>query len=188
MSNGPAPPVVAGAVAVAGAVVVVVAAAAPDPIPVCTVFASDSAPLINTSIVLSASCTGNPTSYSWSGVSCSGVQCAAYQSNPGTAAYSVVASNATGTGAAAGVTVEWKTQAAAPTPQCTLTASDYAPLIGQTITIASSCTNSPTSYTWGGCASTGTNCTDSVGVAGSKTYSLTASNGAGAGNRRERRR
>ena len=55
-------------------------------------------------------------------------------------------------------------------------------MIGQTITITSSCTNSPTSYTWTGCASTGTTCTDSVGVAGSKTYSLIASNGSGAGN------
>ncbi len=57
----------------------------PDPIPNCSIFASDSAPLIGTSIVLSASCTGNPTNFAWSGVTCTGVQCQASSAVAGTA-------------------------------------------------------------------------------------------------------
>ena len=165
MSNGPVAVVAAVAgVAEAVAAAVAVGGTPPDPIPTCIVYASDSAPLVGTPIVLSASCNGNPTFVCLVRRQLFGVQCATSMSIPGTAAYSVVARNATGTGNAAGITVEWKTPVAVPTPQCTLNASDTAPLIGQTITITSSCTNSPTSYAWAGCASTDTTCTDSVGV------------------------
>ena len=114
----------------------------PDPIPVCSALASDSAPLINTSIVLSASCSGNPTSYSWTGVSCTGVQCAAYSSSPGTVTYSVTAGNASGNSTSY-VSVDWKAVASNPTPACSLSASNTAPVLGTAITITSSCTNNP---------------------------------------------
>jgi len=152
----------------------------PSPIPICTVSSNVASPLINTQVTLTASCSGNPTYYSWSPVPCSGTQCSATSPTPGTITYSVTAGNASGSSTAY-VAVNWQGQAPSPTPACTLTASNTAPLIGQTITITSSCTNSPTSYAWTGCASTATNCTDSVAVATIKTYSLVASNGSGAG-------
>jgi hypothetical protein len=152
-----------------------------DPIPSCTVLTSNSLPLINTNIVLSASCTGNPTSYYWTGVTCSAVQCQATSSTPGAQTYSVSASNAAGTGGIAYLAVNWQ-GASTPTPSCTLSASNPTPQTGSTITILSSCTNSPTTYTWTGCTSTGPNCTDTSGVAGPKEYRLVASNASGAGN------
>ncbi len=153
-----------------------------DPIPSCTVFASNSTPLINTNVVLSASCTGNPTSYFWTGTAnCSGVQCPVTSTTAGSQTYSVSASNASGTGGVAYVSVNWQ-GSAAPTPVCSLTASNPTPLTGTTITISAFCTNSPTNYAWTGCTANGPNCTDSSATVGQKAYTLVASNGAGTGN------
>jgi hypothetical protein len=153
----------------------------PDPIPNCSIFASDSAPLIGTTIVLSASCTGNPTSFSWTGVTngCAALQCGATSSTAGTQTYSLTASNATGTSAITYMSVNWR--ASSTTPTCALSASNTQPQTGTTITISASCSNSPTTYVWTGCTSNSPSCTDSVSAAGSKTYSLVASNGSGAG-------
>ena len=150
-----------------------------EPIPSCSLYASNSTPLVNSQIVLSASCTGNPTSFTWTGVTCSAIQCAATSSTPGSVTYSVSASNASGTGGVAYLAVNWQT--GAPVPSCTLTPSSLAPQTGSTLTISASCTNSPTNFTWTGCSSNGPNCTDTVTAAGQKEYSLVASNGAGAG-------
>jgi hypothetical protein len=98
----------------------------------------------------------------------------------------VSASNASGTGGVAYVAINW--QSGAPVPSCTLSASNPTPPTGSTVTISASCTNSPTSYVWSGCASNGPNCTDSIAVAGTKEYTLVASNGAGAGNHGQRQR
>ncbi|MFO1315349.1 MAG: hypothetical protein U1F58_07065 [Burkholderiales bacterium] len=150
-----------------------------DPIPVCALLVNNSTPIVGTTVVLTAACTGNPTSYLWSGVACSGVQCAATSSTPGTVTYSVSASNGAGTGGIAYGAVNW--QSSAPVPTCTLSASNPTPPTGTTVTISASCTNSPTSYAWSGCSSNGPNCTDNVTVAGTKEYTLVASNGAGPG-------
>ncbi len=151
-----------------------------DPIPVCTLFASQQAPVVGTTLVLSASCTGNPTSFTWGGLTCSAIQCATTSTTPGSQTYSVSASNASGTGGVAYIAVNWVS--GAPVPSCTLTASNPAPATGSTVTISSSCTNSPTNYVWSGCVSNGPNCTDTMTVAGTKEYTLVASNGAGTGN------
>jgi hypothetical protein len=153
-----------------------------DPIPSCTLFSSNQSPLINDTIVLSASCTGNPTSFFWTGLSgaCTGIQCGTTSAVAGTQTYSVSASNATGTGGVAYIAVDWKSNSS-PTPSCTLTASNPSPLLGTTITISSFCTNSPTTYVWTGCTSNSASCNDSVATAGTKNYTLIATNGAGSG-------
>ena len=54
--------------------------------------------------------------------------------------------------------------------------------VGQTIIIQSSCTNNPLTYTWTGCSSTSSLCTDTVpttAAAGPKAYTLVATNAAG---------
>ena len=150
-----------------------------DPIPVCSLLASNYTPTVGTQVVLSASCTGNPTAFIWSGLTCSAIQCATTSSASGMQTYSVSASNAAGTGAVAYVAVNW--QSGAPVPSCTLSASNPTPPTGSTVTISASCTNSPTSFVWSGCTSNGPNCTDTLAVAGAKEYTLVASNGAGAG-------
>lgn len=75
--------------------------------PSCVLLASNAQPVIGSAIVLSASCTGNPTAYTWGGVSCSMIQCLATSSTPGPRTYSVTASNAAGAGPTVFLTVQW---------------------------------------------------------------------------------
>jgi len=153
----------------------------PDPVPSCSILSTNTTPAINTAIVLIASCTGNPTSYAWTGLTCSASQCSTSSATVGTRTYSVIARNATGPSNVASTNVDWKASAPPPVPSCTLSASNTTPSPGQTITITSSCTNSPTSYAWTGCSSSGASCTDSVTTAGFKDYSVVAANGGGSG-------
>jgi len=149
--------------------------------PVCTAIASNENPNVGTSIVLTASCLNNPTGYSWTNVTCSQVQCATSSVVTGPQTYSVSGSNSAGTSAASFITINWGGTSIPQTPACTLTASSLTPTVGQTVTIASSCTNSPSTYAWTGCAGTSANCSDASTATGPKTYGLTATNGAGQG-------
>lgn len=149
--------------------------------PVCTAIASNENPNVGTSIVLTASCLNNPTSYSWTNVSCSQVQCSTSAVVTGAQTYSVSGSNSAGTSATSFITINWGGTSIPQTPACSLTASSLTPTVGQTVTIASSCTNSPSTYAWTGCTGTGGTCSDASKATGAKTYGLTATNGAGAG-------
>src|SRR5262249_49875461 len=77
----------------------------PDPIPVCSILASTNTPTVGQNLVLSANCTGNPTQFYWTGVTCSAGQCAAQASAAGQVTYSLSGGNATGTGNVAYLTV-----------------------------------------------------------------------------------
>ncbi len=149
--------------------------------PVCSALASDENPLIGQSIVLSASCANNPTSYSWTGVTCSQVQCSTSSAATGLVTYTVTASNSAGTSSPSSVNVNWGGVNVPLTPACTLTASNTTPTVGQTVVITSSCTNSPSIFEWTGCNSTGPTCSDTLTTAAPKVYALTATNGVGSG-------
>jgi hypothetical protein len=72
----------------------------------------------------------------------------------------------------------------AGTPVCTPTANPAAPTLGQSTTISPNCTNQPTSYLWAGGACLGlttATCKVSKLKAVTVTYSVTATNAAGAG-------
>ncbi len=150
----------------------------PGNVPSCTVYASNSGPVAGESIVLSASCSGSPTNYSWVGVACSAIQCSTSSSVTGPKTFTVTASNALGSSSPASITVEWQSS---PAPVCSLSTNNPTPTIGQTITINSSCTGSPTGYAWNGCTGSDASCTDAATVAGAKSYALSASNGNGLG-------
>jgi hypothetical protein len=69
-------------------------------------------------------------------------------------------------------------------PVCTPTAIPAAPTLGQSTTISANCTNQPTSYLWAGGACLGlttATCKVSKLKAVTVTYSVTATNAAGAG-------
>ncbi len=149
--------------------------------PTCSVTASDSVLPVNSPVLLTASCSGSPTSYNWVGCSSSSSTCSTTSASPGTLTYYVSATNSFGTSPTVGVSVTWQSQATGPVPSCTLAASNSNPSLGQSITLTSSCTNSPTNYAWTGCTPVSTSCTDTVNVQGTKTYTLVASNGNGAG-------
>ena len=146
--------------------------------PVCTAYTSHGAPTVGSAIVLSASCTGNPTSFAWTGVSCSSASCSTSSATAGALSYSFTASNALGTSGPANVTVNWQPPGV---PSCTISANNMNPTVGQTIAVTASCNGSPTSYVWTGCQSTGSGCSDQGSAAGPKTYRVTASNVSGAG-------
>ncbi|MFO1399425.1 MAG: hypothetical protein U1F48_20435 [Burkholderiales bacterium] len=149
-------------------------------IPNCSILPSEISPFVGSNLTLFASCTGIPTTFTWTGVSCTAVQCSATSSTPGTQTYSLTASNAAGVSAETFVSVNWRTTA--PTPFCTLAASTSSPQTGTTVTITASCVNNPTTFVWTGCASNSGSCTDSVTTAQTKVYTLVASNAQGTGN------
>jgi hypothetical protein len=65
-------------------------------------------------------------------------------------------------------------------PVCTLAASNGTPVVGTQITLSLTCSNTPTSFAWTGCASVTSACTASAPGAGPQTYSVIASNAGGA--------
>jgi len=84
--------------------------APPSAAPVCTVSASPPDPYAGATTTLTANCTQSPTSYQWSGCSAAtGNTCRASSASVGPVTYSVTASNAIGTSAAASVSVNWRT-------------------------------------------------------------------------------
>src|SRR5258706_1872358 len=86
--------------------------------PVCAPTTSDATPYIGTTVTLFATCTGNPTSYAWTGCSSTGGRCDTTSSVSGTLVYSVVATNASGSSAPAAVSVRWRDLP--PPPVCNM--------------------------------------------------------------------
>jgi hypothetical protein len=148
--------------------------------PTCTASASNPNPMVGANVTLTASCSGSPTSYVWTGCAGSTSSCVTTASSAGAQQYSVSGVNASGTGSAANVTVNWQPQPTAP-PSCTVSSSDSAPFTGQSITLTASCNNSPTSYKWTNCSSTTSTCSTTSGTAGTQTYSVSGTNGVGTG-------
>ena len=95
---------------------VIVTWLAPPPPPQCRIVTTTSTdpPLAGTLAVVTAICSNNPTSYSWSGCNSSSDTCYDRSATAGGKTYSVVAANAGGSGASAAVTLSW--QATAPPP------------------------------------------------------------------------
>jgi hypothetical protein len=146
------------------------------------VASSSLTPSTGSTITLTATCSGNPASYSWigSGIvgTCTGATCQATWTTAQTVKYGVSGINGNGTGGRAYVGVTW-TQNTPQPPACTLSTPNTSPQLGQTITISSSCSNSPLSYTWTGCESTTGSCQDAATATGPKSYTLVATNAAG---------
>lgn len=150
--------------------------------PVCSLQASDAAPTVGSLVELTATCSNSPTQMTWSAPECAGkwTYCALTATTTGPVTYSVVGANAIGGGAPAATTVNWMPEApVTAVPVCTLTPSTTTPYVGATLSLSVACTNKPRSYTWTGCSSTGTTCTDGVSAAGSKRYSVVATNAMG---------
>ena len=150
----------------------------PPTAPVCNLYASSNNPQVNTSVTLSASCSGNPTSYAWTNCNSSGASCSATASTPGTVTYQVVGSNSAGNSAPATVQVGWQNPAP---PSCSVTASNTTPMAGTNVTLTASCSGSPTSYTWTNCTSSAATCVATNANAGAVVYSVAGLNTSGAG-------
>ncbi len=144
----------------------------------CSLATSNTTPVVGSSITLTAACTGNPTSYSWIGCTSSANTCIAASTTAGSKPYSVAASNAGSTSAPAAISVNWLTAPPPPTSvSCALATSNSTPVVGSSITLTGACTGNPTSYSWVGCTSATSTCVATSTVPGSRTYSISASNG-----------
>lgn len=150
-----------------------VAASSP---PSCNLNASDANPVVGTQVALTTSCTGSPTSFSWSNCSSTRGSCLATSSATGAVTYTVVASNAFGSSAPSSVTVSWRPPP--PPPACTInvTAASDPPVAGAFVLLEAVCSNGPTAYAWTNCDSTTSRCTATSASAGAQTYSVVASN------------
>ena len=119
----------------------------PSAVPVCTL--GDTFTGVGQG-VLTANCSGNPTSYAWT--NCSSVTAACSVFTPpagGTVTYTVVATNIQGNSVPVSLTINWA--APAGVPVCIIAFGDALPTGG--FQLVAICTNIPTSYTWTNCSS-----------------------------------
>jgi hypothetical protein len=157
----------------------------PSARPTCALSASNGAPVVGTSVILTATCTGTPTAYAWTGCTSITSTCTATSSTAGTVTYTVVATNAAGSSAPLGINVAWQ---APPPPEAppvcglTITKQTDPPVVGDLVTLYATCNGEPTAYHWSGCTSSSNLCRLRGGAAGPQTVSVSASNSGGDGN------
>ena len=155
--------------------------------PVCTLGAASATASTGTDDLLTATCTENPLSYTWSGCASNAATCMANSPSDGAVIYTVVATNAMGASVPANVLVTWSAAPpptpADPIPVCSLivSAQDLSPLINSLVVLESSCSSVPTAYMWTNCASTTSICTVRSSTTGLQTYSVAAASAGGTG-------
>ena len=154
----------------------------PGPVllPACVLSASNSTPNVGATVVLTATCTSEPTTFTWTGCVSSTATCSATSSAVGQVGYTVVARNAAGASAPASVNVSW--QAATATAACTLsrTSQTDPPTVNTVVVLKATCNQTVSSFTWQGCSSTSSSCTVRELAPGAHTYSVFARNSNGA--------
>ena len=158
----------------------------------CALAAANPMPAVGSLVTLTSTCTGNPTSYVWSGCDSNSEACLATSSIAGVQTYGVVAIGSAGASAPTAIALDWQpaaltasgTRANPSLPgsavSCSLSASNTAPAVGSSITLSALCTVIPTSFVWTGCASTSSTCTATSSNGGSVTYSVSARTTSGA--------
>ncbi len=168
------------------------AAGAPD----CMVTVTPNAnPAVNTSITMSALCTNSPTSLSWQG-GCSSTSdtCTTTEAVPSTKTYTLYASNAKGPALPTPRTITWGASAGA-LPICSISASNAAPTVGTTLTLSTTCSNTPTKIEWrecnyliqdicnviSSCPTAATSCTITASSSGLALYGVDGVNASGTG-------
>ena len=152
----------------------------PPATPSCVVTATNRTPYIGDSVVLTAACSNAPTAFRWTGCISSEPTCVATSATAGQVFYTVVASNASGTGAPASVDLLW--QSLPPPPKCALawTTQTDPPVVHGLVVLRASCDSNPASFSWSGCASTTDICLAHESTTGAHGYSVVARNAGGA--------
>src|SRR5262249_13652872 len=79
-------------------------------VPTCSPSATPANPSVGQQVVVSANCTNQPTSYGWRGAACkgSGATCNVTKPSAATVLFSINATNGSGTGSTAQLSVTWK--------------------------------------------------------------------------------
>jgi hypothetical protein len=144
---------------------------------VCQLTTSNAIPVVGSNVLLTAVCKGDPTSYAWVGCASSTDTCVATSATPGAKTYSVSASNGISTSPSVATSVNWQATAPPSGISCALSTSNTAPPVGSTITLTAACTGNPTGYAWVGCTSSTNTCVATSASPGSRSYSVSASDG-----------
>jgi hypothetical protein len=149
--------------------------------PSCNLATSDPAPIVGSSVILTALCDGNATGYAWTGCTSTGSTCTASSPTSGLRTYTVVGTNAVGPSAPASVNVFWSELPPPPVCNVSATTNSDRPVAGSLAMLTASCGGNPTSYQWSGCSSGAATCLVRATGPGAQTYTLVASNAGGAG-------
>jgi len=154
-------------------------------VPSCTIISNTPTPVIATNLVMTASCTGSPTAYSWTGCpGATGRTCTTSEAAEGPKTYTVTATNAVGNSSPTSMTASWVKVAPPVGVNCTLFANPVSPVVGASLTLTATCVGNPTTFVWESCTSTTSTCTPPTQtLRGSTVYALTASNGSGSSHR-----
>ena len=153
--------------------------------PVCSLAASNGFPVAGSSVTINATCTGSPTSFSWTGCASTTNACTASSQAPGTLTYTLVASNANGPGQPVSIDIAWQTPPPPETPpNCTLSVTEQTdpPVVGNLVALEAYCSGNPTGFTWTGCVTSSNICLLRGQVVGGQTVSVSGSNSGGQGN------
>ncbi|MBA3505536.1 MAG: hypothetical protein H0T80_07105 [Betaproteobacteria bacterium] len=154
-------------------------------VPSCTILSNTPTPVIATNLVLTASCTGSPTSYTWTGCpGATGRTCTTSEASEGSKTYTVTATNAVGNSSPTSMTASWVKIPPPVGVNCTIFPNPVSPVIGASLTLTATCVGNPTTFVWESCSSTTSSCTPTTQTrAGSLAYVLTASNASGSSHR-----
>jgi hypothetical protein len=153
--------------------------------PSCSLTSTNGFPVVNSTITLNATCTGNPTSYTWTGCTSFTSACSATASQSGTATYTVVAANASGSSVPASIDIAWQAPPPPETPPfCTLSLTEQTnpAVVGDLVTIYAFCTGNPTSFNWTGCITSSNLCRLRGQAPGNQVISVSGANSGGTGN------
>ena len=160
--------------------------------PVCTLTPATPNPVINSTLNLTAACTGNTTgyTYTWSGGStakCNTSTCTDTQAVTGSVTYTVSATGGGNQGPPASATVTWVNQVSLPPSGCTLTANPTSlPVGGGAVLLTATCSGggAPTQYSWtgGGIPALTVGNVQNPSLTATTTFTVTPSNSAGSGN------
>lgn len=156
--------------------------------PTCTITGGNVTAQTGASVTLTASCSGSPSNWAWTGGSCAGKttqSCAASEGATGAVNYSVTATNTVGSSNTPSTTVTWSNTPVAPA-NCSLSASPSSLAAAGSVVLTASCSGGgvPTSYAWTGAGATATTtvASQTVSVASTTSFSVTPSNAGGNGN------
>ena len=148
------------------------------PPPSCKLAASQTSIVAGSAITLTASCTPQAKSYSWTNSGFAATASSGKVTPTATTTYSVSGVNATGTGTAASVTV---TVVTPPAPSCSLTSSAATIKAGASANLQVKCVPAATSYVWSNTGFSKTAASGSVKPSTTTTYSVSGVNASGTG-------
>jgi C1A family cysteine protease len=153
-------------------------AAGANPLPSCTLTSSSPDVKAGTAVTLTASCTPQASSYTWTNSGFASNVASGKVTPTKTTTYSVKGSNSAGASNLASVTVAVAT---VPAPSCTLAASEKSVVPGTAVKLTATCTPAATSYVWGHTGFASSAAAGTVTPSATNTYTVSGVNATGTG-------